>query len=315
MFFFVYFSRCIFSSLVLHRAHVLVDAENADKRTKEFCPQTLVDISRKVTSSQGRKSIFKAGRCRPPMSQDLEAGGCNMLVRMDLSLKYSQRRNFFHFFEQKKNKIFKSRGLSRPSIYAPASSKYGFRDEISDEEVSTRRTMSRLATKFDETGSIEDELRSGRSVTVTAEESRQLVFRTFYSNPRTSQRRTSHDLHISRTSLQRRMKDLNLKPYESRLLLALNEDDPDRRLEFCEWILDSTQDDQTLLDQILWTDEAMFRTYGHVDRHNCVYSSDANPHFVIEQELSVPQVIVWGGGHGEMGWSNRFLEGSGILKK
>jgi hypothetical protein len=48
------------------------------------------------------------------------------------------------------------------------------------------------------------------------------------------------------------MKDLNLKPYKPRLLQALNEDDPDRRLEW----------------------------------------SDTNPHFIIEQELHVPQVIV-----------------------
>jgi hypothetical protein len=50
------------------------------------------------------------------------------------------------------------------------------------------------------------------------------------------------------------------------LLQALNEDDPDRQLEFCERILDST-----LLDQILWTDDATFQTNRRVNRHNCVY--------------------------------------------
>ena len=102
-------------------------------------------------------------------------------------------------------------------------------------------------------------------------------------------------LNISRSSLQRMMKDLGLKPYRPRLLQALNEDDPDRRLEFCEWLLDSTRQDSTLLDRILWTDEAIFQTNGRVNRHNCVYWSDTNPHFIIEQELNVPRVIVWGG--------------------
>ena len=41
-----------------------------------------------------------------------------MFVRMDLSLKYSQKRNLFHFFEQK-TKIFKSREVVAPPIYAP----------------------------------------------------------------------------------------------------------------------------------------------------------------------------------------------------
>ncbi|CAF1432786.1 unnamed protein product [Rotaria sordida] len=126
-----------------------------------------------------------------------------------------------------------------------------FRNEFPGEKVPTRQTMSRLAKKFDETGSIEDEPRNGRPITVRTEENRQRVSQTFLLNPRTSQRHASDDLNISRTSLQRLMKGLNLKPYKPRLLQALNKDDPDRRLEFCEWILDSTQDDQTLLDQIL----------------------------------------------------------------
>jgi uncharacterized protein YpiB (UPF0302 family) len=90
------------------------------------------------------------------------------------------------------------------------------------------------------------------------------------------------------------MKDLNLKPYKPRFLQALNENDHDRRLEFCEWILDPIQDDPTLLYQILWTGEAEFQTNGRVNRHNCVYWSDTNPHFIIQQELNVPRVIVWG---------------------
>ena len=73
------------------------------------------------------------------------------------------------------------------------------------------------------------------------------------------------------------MKDLNLKPYKPRLLQALNEDDPD------------------LLVRIFWTDEAIFQTNGRVNRHNCVYWSDTNPYLIIEQELNVPRVVVWGG--------------------
>ena len=66
-----------------------------------------VIFNRGVTQSLGQ------GGRRQPISQDLEAGGCNMFVRMGLSLKYSQKRNFFHFFEQK-NKIFKRRGVEAP---------------------------------------------------------------------------------------------------------------------------------------------------------------------------------------------------------
>jgi transposase len=173
--------------------------------------------------------------------------------------------------------------------------KTAFQNEFPGEEVPTRQTIYRLAEKFDENGSVEDAPRSGRPTTVRTEENAEVVSEAFRQNPQSSQRYAARDLSISCSSLRRLMKDLNLKPYKPRLLQALNEDDPDRRVEFCEWILDSIQDNPNLLDRILWTDEAIFQTNGRVNRHNCVYWSDTNPHFIIEQELNVPRVVVWGG--------------------
>ncbi|CAF1264566.1 unnamed protein product [Rotaria sordida] len=170
-----------------------------------------------------------------------------------------------------------------------------FQDEYPDDEISARQTIYRLATKFDETGSMEDAPRSGRPTSITTEENMELVSESYTLNPQKSQRRAAHDLDISRSSVRRIMKELNLKPYKPRLLQALNEDDPDRRLEFSQWVLDSIREDPIILDRILWTDEAIFQTNGRVNRHNCVYWSDTNPHFIIEQELNVPRVIVWGG--------------------
>ncbi|CAF1169002.1 unnamed protein product [Rotaria sp. Silwood1] len=97
-----------------------------------------------------------------------------------------------------------------------------------------RQAIYKLAKKFDDTGSVEDSPRSDRPATVRTEENIQLVSEAFARNPQICQRRASLRLGISRTSLQRFMQDLNLKPYKPRLLQALNEDDPDRRLEFCE---------------------------------------------------------------------------------
>ena len=190
-----------------------------------------------------------------------------------------------------------------------------FRNEFPDKKMPTRQAIYKLVNKFDDTGSVENSFRSGRPTTVRTEENMQIVSETFARNPRISQRRASLELGLSRSSLQRLMQDLNLRPYKPRLLHALNEDDPDRRMEFCEWILNSTQEDPTLLDRILWTDEAIFQINGRVNRHNCVYWSDTNPHLIIEQELHVPQVVVWGGI-----WSNGivgpfFFESKVILKE
>jgi transposase len=170
-----------------------------------------------------------------------------------------------------------------------------FRNEFPHDKIPSRQAIYQLAKKFDETGSVDDAPRSGRPTTFNTEENLELVSKTFSQSPRTSQRHASYELNISRSSLQRLMRDLNLKPYKPRLLQALNEDDPDRRVEFCEWILDSIQEDSTLLDRILWTDEACFQINDRVTRHNCVYWTDTNPHLIIEQEMHVPKVVVWGG--------------------
>ncbi|CAF2114021.1 unnamed protein product [Rotaria magnacalcarata] len=61
----------------------------------------------------------------------------------------------------------------------------------------------------------------------------QLVSETFAPNPQIPQRRASLDLSISCRTLQHLMQDLNLKPYNPRLLQPLNKDDRNQQLEFC----------------------------------------------------------------------------------
>ncbi|CAF2078770.1 unnamed protein product [Rotaria magnacalcarata] len=109
-----------------------------------------------------------------------------------------------------------------------------FRSEFPGEKIPTRQAIYLLVKNFEETGSVEDASRSIRPTTVRTVENIQLVSQTILPNPYVSQRRAALELNISRASLRRLMKDLNLKPYKPRLLQALNEDDPDRRLEFCE---------------------------------------------------------------------------------
>jgi hypothetical protein len=137
-----------------------------------------------------------------------------------------------------------------------------FKHEFPDDVIPVRQTIYRLSNKFDETGSVDDSSRINRPKSVTTEDNTDLVSETFRRNPQLSQRRAAHEFNISRSSLQRIMKELKLKPYKPRLLQALNEDDPDRRLEFCEWLLDSVDEDPTLLDRILWSDEATFQLKG-----------------------------------------------------
>ena len=89
------------------------------------------------------------------------------------------------------------------------------------------------------------------------------------------------------------MTELGLKPYRPQLLHALNEDDPDRRGEFASNFLNALAEDSSLLDRIVWTDEAIFKLNGHVNRHNCVYYATENPRVIMTQEMNSPGITVW----------------------
>ncbi|CAF1346410.1 unnamed protein product [Adineta ricciae] len=81
----------------------------------------------------------------------------------------------------------------------------------------------------------------------------------------------SADSDISRTSVRRIYKPLSFKPYVPRLVQELNEDDFDRRIEYCETFLSLLETEPDLIHHIVWSDEALFKLNGHITLHNSVY--------------------------------------------
>ena len=59
-------------------------------------------------------------------------------------------------------------------------------------------------------------------------------------------------------------KTLKLRPYKPTLLQGLNEDDPDRHTEFCEWYAIRHEADPQFYKTILWSDDATFKLNGTV---------------------------------------------------
>jgi len=170
-----------------------------------------------------------------------------------------------------------------------------FAKEYPNDAPPSRQSMHVLAKKFHETGSVTDKKRSGRPNNMNTDENKENV-RTFYQNaPSTSAVRASLQLHIPRTSLRRIMKDIELKVWRPRLLHQMNDDDYDRRIEFCEWLQQQLHENIDIRDRIIWTDEASFKLNGHVNLHNAVYYSTENPHLVWETNNLSPGICVWGG--------------------
>ena len=109
----------------------------------------------------------------------------------------------------------------------------------------------------------------------------------------TSARRAASELGISKTSILRILSELKLRSYQPPLVQQLNDDDPDRGTEFCEKLLIMAEEDYSIFDKIIWTDEAIFKLNGHVNRHNSIYWNSQNPRIDIERDLSVPGIAVW----------------------
>ncbi|KAF5281728.1 hypothetical protein FQR65_LT14568 [Abscondita terminalis] len=172
-----------------------------------------------------------------------------------------------------------------------------FQQQFPNSPLPNRTTVWKTYQKFLRTGSVADAPRFGLPVSVTTNENMGTVALALVEQPNQSAVRLSGELQISDRSLRRMLKRMHYRVYRPRLVHALHEDDFDRRLEFCEWYLGCSQDDRRFQHSILWSDEATFKLNGTVNRHNCVYWNDQNPHVFMEKELNLPGVCVWAGIH------------------
>lgn len=155
-------------------------------------------------------------------------------------------------------------------------------------------TVSRLLNKFKTTGSVHDASRSGRpSVPV---EEKEVVIAKVMKSPKKSVRRSSHELNFPRTTMRRILKAENFHPYKLQHVQQLTEDDPDRRMEMCSWFMDRLDEGHEFLSDILFSDEAMFTMNGQVNRHNCRYYAQENPHWMEQDKhQGGSSVMVWCG--------------------
>ncbi|EFN82646.1 hypothetical protein EAI_11103, partial [Harpegnathos saltator] len=78
-------------------------------------------------------------------------------------------------------------------------------------------------------------------------------------------------------------------PYKIHLVQELNEDDFDRRIEFCDLMMEKIAKDPNYLSNVVFSDEATFQLNGH-NRHNCFWS-DTNPHWIEETHTQYLQKV------------------------
>lgn len=158
----------------------------------------------------------------------------------------------------------------------------------------SRSTVSKIISKFRETGSVRDKPKSGRPK--ICDETKLNVLLSYQDNPHSSSRQVGLNQNIGYKSVQNILHKEKYHPYKICLVHELNEDDFDRRLQFCENMQNICNDDGNFARNILFTDEASFCLNGTVNRHNCRYWSTENPHWMQEAHTQHPQKLnVWAG--------------------
>jgi len=92
------------------------------------------------------------------------------------------------------------------------------------------------------------------------------------------------------------LRTFKFHPYHINLTQQLGEEDFQRRVRFCNWARGQIQRNPAFVENLLFSNKATFNNRGQVNRHNCHYYSDVNPHWQRNQEFQRQESInVWVG--------------------
>lgn len=163
-----------------------------------------------------------------------------------------------------------------------------------DNEPISQSTVSKIERKYREFGHVRDKPRSGRpQIDQIVKEN---VVLSAIEDPHVTVRQLANEYNIAKSSVSKIFKKVKYHPYKIRLLHELAEDDFDRRLQFCEDFMSRNDRYPDFIEKVLFSDEATFYLNGHVNRQNCRYWSDTNPHWMQEYRTQRPQKVnVWAG--------------------
>lgn len=169
-----------------------------------------------------------------------------------------------------------------------------FNNKYPNRETISQSTVSKIEKKFRETGHVRDLPKGSRK---PVPENKKLdVLLAFEENPHTSSRQVALDNDLGHSTILRTLKKEKWHPYKVTLVQELMEDDFDRRVEFCEFMMEKNNRDPLFLKNVLFSDEATFLLSGHVNRQTCRYWATENPHWMQEHHTQYPKKVnVWAG--------------------
>jgi hypothetical protein len=142
----------------------------------------------------------------------------------------------------------------------------------------TKRAVNKLRQRFDANGSVKY-VPARKEKRVLTQENELSVLTAVVEDPHRSTSDVSKLLNISETSVRRILKNNKFHAYHIQLHQELNENDFNRRILFCQWMISKLDHEPNFLQYVLFSDEATFHNNGFVNRHNFHYYDNTNPHF------------------------------------
>jgi len=187
------------------------------------------------------------------------------------------------------------------SMCSPKAALRLYRNETGNRTPPCHETsVTRLIERFESTGSVADQMRSGRPC--VSEKTVSDVQNSLLAIKQTHQLGvcSSADVHrhsgVPHSTVKKILRfSLQMRPYHVRRVQELKEADYQKRMQFANFFLDQCQHVDDYLSNVLWTDEAHFFLDGCVYTRNCVIWDTENPHATEISSLHPARVTVWAG--------------------
>lgn len=108
------------------------------------------------------------------------------------------------------------------------------------------------------------------------------VLAQIHINPENSCRKIAPECNLSKSRVQQIIRKYGYHDYKYQPVQNLNPNDPQRRLEFCNWFRRKLRNDNNFSCKIIWGDETSFTNKGIFNRRNKHFYATNNPHLIQE---------------------------------